>query len=206
MPHHLALIVLVGAFLLALLVAGIGSTDDLVPTTSACFVAVYLFALAAAVRLLEGRLRSASLVALALTGAVGVFSERYLFIPATAAVLALVPRRRLGRIAVPAGTDPPPAALVARRPARRTRDHGRPAREILRREAVCEGAAGLRQVGRRDAVAKVPEQGTGSPATSRSGMCPAPDGHRRIASFAVVGSTGGDLGGRLVQRRQEMWP
>ena len=51
-------IALAGVAILGALVAGAGSTDDLVRATSACFVAVYLLALGSAIRILEGKVRA----------------------------------------------------------------------------------------------------------------------------------------------------
>ena len=81
-----------GSFLLAGLAAGFASTGGLVRATSACFIAVYVLALAAAVRLLAARLRVAAGVALALVVVVAVFSSTFLVVPAFAAVVAVATR------------------------------------------------------------------------------------------------------------------
>ena len=81
----LALIAVLGAALLVALVAGISSTDDLVRATSACFVAVYVLALASAVKILAGGARLAAAIALALVLVVAVFSSFFLLVPAFAA-------------------------------------------------------------------------------------------------------------------------
>jgi amino acid efflux transporter len=81
-------------FLLAGLAAGISSTSDLIRVTSACFVLVYVLALASGLRLLTGRLRAAALVALAVICVVAVFSAGFLVVPAAAAVLVLAVRSR----------------------------------------------------------------------------------------------------------------
>jgi amino acid efflux transporter len=86
-----------GSCLLVALAAGAGSTAGLVRATSACFIAVYLLALASATRMLAGRLRAAALIALALVCAVAVFSSTYLLVPAAAAVVSLA-LRRMGRV------------------------------------------------------------------------------------------------------------
>jgi amino acid efflux transporter len=86
-------IALVGVAILAALVAGAGSTDDLVRATSACFVGVYLLALCSAIRILEGSARAAAAAALALIAVVAGFSSTFLLVPAAAAVLALGVRR-----------------------------------------------------------------------------------------------------------------
>ena len=96
----LLVIGLAGAVQLAGLAEGIASPATLVRATSACFVAVYLLALASAVRILSGRLRAAAAVALALIAVVAVFSSWYLLVPAAATVVAL--SRRRARVAVPA--------------------------------------------------------------------------------------------------------
>jgi amino acid efflux transporter len=91
----LVAIACVGAALLVALAAGAGSTTALVRATSACFVAVYVIALASAVRVLDGRMRAAAVVALALVVVVAVFSSAYLLVPAGSAVVALWVRRSL---------------------------------------------------------------------------------------------------------------
>jgi amino acid efflux transporter len=78
----LAVLALVGGALLVALAAGLGSTDGLVRATSACFVAVYLLALSAAVRILRGRERAAAIVALAAMVVVAAFSAAYALVPA----------------------------------------------------------------------------------------------------------------------------
>jgi amino acid efflux transporter len=78
-----------GSCLLAALAAGVSSTSDLVRATSACFVVVYVLALASAARMFTGRLRAAAVAALALMGVVAVFSSTYLLVPAVAATVAL---------------------------------------------------------------------------------------------------------------------
>jgi amino acid efflux transporter len=91
----------IGAALLVALVAGLGSTTALVRATSACFVAVYVLALASAVRVLDGRIRAAAVIALALVLVVAAFSSTYLLVPAGAALLSLSVRRALQK-----GSDP----------------------------------------------------------------------------------------------------
>src|SRR5205085_11574579 len=70
---------------------------DLIRATSACFVAVYVLALASAVRMLEGRLRLAAAVALALVCVVAVFSSIFLLVPAAAALVSIGFRYRRSR-------------------------------------------------------------------------------------------------------------
>jgi amino acid efflux transporter len=91
-----------GACLLLLLAAGVSSTADLIRATSACFIAVYVLALASAARILTGRLRAAALVALALISVVALFSAKFLLVPAFAALIAVAARstasQRAGRL------------------------------------------------------------------------------------------------------------
>jgi amino acid efflux transporter len=91
-----------GACFLLLLAAGISSTADLIRATSACFIAVYVLALASAARMLTGHLRAAALIALALVCVVAVFSEKFLLVPAFAALIAVAARStaslRAGRL------------------------------------------------------------------------------------------------------------
>jgi amino acid efflux transporter len=96
----LVALALVGAVLLVALAAGISTTADLIRATSACFIAVYVLALASAVRILRGRVRTAAAVALVLVTVVAFFSSAFLLVPAAAAV-ASVGLRRLAR---PAGS------------------------------------------------------------------------------------------------------
>jgi amino acid efflux transporter len=91
----LAVIAVISVVLLAALVAGISSTEDLVRATSACFIAVYVLAIGSAIRILRGRIRIAAYLALILTVALGVFSAQYLMVPAVVIAGALLLRRRL---------------------------------------------------------------------------------------------------------------
>ena len=88
----LAVLAVTSTFLLLGLVANISSTNALVRATSACFIAVYVLALASAARMLAGRLRAAALVALALVLVVGVFSSAFLLVPAVAVLASLAVR------------------------------------------------------------------------------------------------------------------
>jgi amino acid efflux transporter len=109
------------AVLLAGLAAGISSTSDLIRATSACFIVVYVFALASAVRMLTGRLRVAAIVALAPICVVAVFSEWFLVVPGVAAALVLAIRlrdaRRSGRRSRSIHSSPPRTRQVAAAPA-----------------------------------------------------------------------------------------
>ena len=93
----LALIALVGVALLGGLVAGFSTTDDLVRATSACFIAVYVLAILSAIRILEGSVRVAAGIALALVIVLAIFSAWFLAVPGIAAVVALGLRRTLVR-------------------------------------------------------------------------------------------------------------
>jgi amino acid efflux transporter len=83
------LVVLVG------LVAGAGSTSDLVRATSACFIAVYLLALGSAFRILTGLARSVAAVAVATIAILAVFSSWFLLVPVAAAAVSLALRSSL---------------------------------------------------------------------------------------------------------------
>ena len=87
----LALLVLAAVFLAAL-AAGVSGTSDLIRASAACFIAVYVFSLAAALRLLGGVLRATAAVSLASICVVGVFSSLYLTVPAATALLVLAVR------------------------------------------------------------------------------------------------------------------
>jgi amino acid efflux transporter len=108
----LALGVLAAVFLVALGV-GISSASDLIRCSAACFIAVYVFSLASATRLLTGHLRAAAAVSLALVCVVAVFSSAYLVVPGVAAVLVLGVRsagaRRSGRRSRSSLASPPPS-------------------------------------------------------------------------------------------------
>jgi amino acid efflux transporter len=91
----LVLIGLVGLPMLAGLIVGVTTTEALVRATSACFIAVYVLALASAVRILDGVVRKLALGTLALTVAVALFSGWYLLVPLVAAAAAVALRRSL---------------------------------------------------------------------------------------------------------------
>jgi amino acid efflux transporter len=93
--------------LILLLLAGIGTTAQLVRATSACFIAVYFLALLSATRILSGRVRIAAAFSLALTVVLACFSAAYLVVPFLAAVVALILGRRLHRAAVPPSSADP---------------------------------------------------------------------------------------------------
>jgi amino acid efflux transporter len=84
----LAAIAAASTAILGLLAAGLVDVDPLVRAISACFVAVYVAATAAGVRLLDGRLRGAAALSLALVVAILAFSGPYVVAPAAVALLA----------------------------------------------------------------------------------------------------------------------
>jgi amino acid efflux transporter len=88
----LALIAGVGVVLLGGLLLGVSSTEALVRATSALFIAVYVLAIASAIRILEGRARTSAVCALVLVVALAVFSAGYLVVPAVAAILSVALR------------------------------------------------------------------------------------------------------------------
>jgi amino acid efflux transporter len=93
----LALFGVVGLAVLSALLAGIGSDEGLVRATSALFVAVYILAIASAVRILAGRARATAVAALVLVVALALFSAGYLAVPVIAAAISLLLRRRARR-------------------------------------------------------------------------------------------------------------
>jgi amino acid efflux transporter len=95
-----------GAVLVPLGVDAIG-VEGLVRAASASFVAVYVTATAAGVRLLDGAARWAAAVALTAVVAVLAFSGPFLLVPTAVAALALVAARRPAR--TPARACPEPA-------------------------------------------------------------------------------------------------
>ena len=116
----LAALVVTTAILLGALVACAISAAALMRATSACFILVYVLALASAVRISSGALRAAAVVALALICVVGVFSSWYLFVPAVAALLSIGFRHSAARHVQDrrhqpeeADVSPTPAALDA---------------------------------------------------------------------------------------------
>ena len=83
----LALIAAVGAVLLVPLAADLLSVEGLVRACSACFVAVYVTATAAGIRLLDGGPRAAAAVAFAAVTVVLAFFGPFLLVPAAIAAL-----------------------------------------------------------------------------------------------------------------------
>lgn len=89
-PHRsLGVILAVGAVELVALAAGIGTPDVLFHASSACFAAVYVLSLAAAVRLLDGPMRAAARVTLAMMLIVAAFAGAYLLIPLAVAAASI---------------------------------------------------------------------------------------------------------------------
>jgi amino acid efflux transporter len=79
------------------LVAGIGTTEDLVRATSALFIAVYVLAISSAIKILAGAVRVAAFAALVLTLTLAVFSAQFLLVPVAVAAASLLLRHRLNR-------------------------------------------------------------------------------------------------------------
>lgn len=98
----LAVIAAVGVTLLAGLVVGLGSAEGLIRATSALFVAVYVLALLSAIRILDGRVRTAAVAAFATSLALAVFSAWFLLVPAASALVAVALHRTLRRSEVSA--------------------------------------------------------------------------------------------------------
>jgi amino acid efflux transporter len=88
----LYLIGTVGAVILAGLLGGLAGTDALIRATSACFIAVYALALLSAIRILDGRTRTAAAFSFVLVAVLAAFSTWFLLVPAGAAALALAVR------------------------------------------------------------------------------------------------------------------
>jgi amino acid efflux transporter len=93
----LLLLAVVGSLELAVLAAGVASPATLVRATSACFVIVYVLALASGTRTLSGAPRTAAGSALLLMIVVAGFSAQFLLVPAIAAGIAAVGVRRRER-------------------------------------------------------------------------------------------------------------
>jgi len=103
----------VAAALLVVLATDAIGLDGLVRATSTSFVAVYVVATAAGIRLLTGRARAASAVAFAAVVIVFAFSGAYLAVPAAVAAAALSVRRRTPITAAPHAAMPPAASTAA---------------------------------------------------------------------------------------------
>jgi amino acid efflux transporter len=101
----LALLAVAGVAFLAVLLAGVSSTDDLIRATSACFIGVYVLALLSAVRILDGAVRVLAAATLALFVVLAGFSGWFLALPAAVAAAAVAIRRGLRDDAVDARHD-----------------------------------------------------------------------------------------------------
>jgi amino acid efflux transporter len=109
----LAAIGAVSAAILGLLAAGVVGVEPLVRATSTCFVAVYVTAMAAGARLLDGRLRAIAALSFVLVVIVLAFSGPYLAVPAAVTVatgLCALPRARGARGRLPTGRHSPARA------------------------------------------------------------------------------------------------
>jgi amino acid efflux transporter len=93
----LVVISVVAIAIFASLVAGVGTTEDLVRSTSALFIAVYVLAISSAIKILAGGVRVAAMVGLTLTLVLAVFSAQFLVVPLAVAGGSLLLRRRLRR-------------------------------------------------------------------------------------------------------------
>jgi amino acid efflux transporter len=114
MPRRplVAIAVIAGTVLLGLLV-GVSTTTDLVRATSALFIAVYLLAIASAIRILDGHARLAAIASLGGILGLAAFSTIFLTVPLVAAAIALVLRRAL-RSPTRAAAPPPSSACSFR--------------------------------------------------------------------------------------------
>jgi amino acid efflux transporter len=97
-----------GVVLLAALAAGLSNADDLIRATSACFLAVYLLALASAARILSGGVRAAALAAFTAVAVVTVFSKWFLLVPLVAALACVVRVRSLAAFSLRGPRAPRP--------------------------------------------------------------------------------------------------
>lgn len=112
-PHRpLAAITVAALAVLTALIAGVGSTSDLIRATSACFIAVYLLALASAFRILSGRTRGVAGFAVATIAVLAVFSSWFLFVPLAAAAVALGLRSSLRTTSTPLRSRTGPAPVL----------------------------------------------------------------------------------------------
>jgi amino acid efflux transporter len=102
----LAAWVAIALALLAVLAADAIGLDGLVRATSTAFVAVYVLATAAGIRLLTGRARAAAAIAFAAVLVVFAFSGVYLVVPAVVAAAVSVRRRTTTKPAPPAAIAP----------------------------------------------------------------------------------------------------
>jgi amino acid efflux transporter len=102
--NALALIALVGAALLVPLGFELLSLDGLVRATSASFVAVYVVATAAGIRLLSGAARGSAAVAFIAVTVVFAFSGLYLLVPGAVALATFcTPRKFASKVILHSG-------------------------------------------------------------------------------------------------------
>ena len=101
--------------------AGGAGPSTFVRATSACFILVYVLALASAARISSGALRACAVFSLALMCAVAVFASWDLIVPAAATLLTLGLRYTAARhvqglrnLREEAGVRPSPVALDGR--------------------------------------------------------------------------------------------
>ena len=106
----LLVVFVIGVVLLGALVAGYANADELVRATSACFIAVYVAATAAAVRILRGAARAAALVSCAFSVAIALFSAWYLLVPVISFACFALIRVGSGRERITAEPSTPPAS------------------------------------------------------------------------------------------------
>ncbi len=86
----------VGATLLVVLAVGLTSPQVLVRATSACFIAVYVAATAAAVKLLRGKVRWTAVPTTLLVSFIAIFSAWYLVVPLVSGACFLIVDWRIG--------------------------------------------------------------------------------------------------------------
>jgi amino acid efflux transporter len=77
------------------LVAGVGTTEDLVRSTSALFIAVYVLAISSAIKILTGGVRAVAVLGLTLTLVLAAFSAQFVVVPLAIGAGSLLLRRRL---------------------------------------------------------------------------------------------------------------
>ncbi len=106
----LLVVFVIGVVLLGALVAGYANADELVRATSACFIAVYVAATAAAVRILRGAARAAALVSCAFSVGIALFSAWYLLVPVISFACFALIRVGSGRERITAEPSTPPAS------------------------------------------------------------------------------------------------
>ena len=109
-PVALGALAAVSAALLALLAADVLGTEDLVHASGAAFVAVYVSATAAGVRLLRGAARWASAIAFAAVVVIFAFAGAFVAVPAAIGLAVLAGTRRRPQLAGGAAAPCPASA------------------------------------------------------------------------------------------------